>query len=129
MEQVNEEELLKNAQEAAEKLEKRFEELAKEISDKGYDKRTYAKDSVVEIPGTLFAQFTTYMADRQKYMAEIQKVCVNMANSLDMALQAYDNLTVALMEQHIKNCAAGKTISHREQDKEDAIERIQLIKE
>lgn len=111
-----------------------FENLIAKIEEHG--NRGYSKDSVVTIPGALFAEFLHTV----NYIKETLIVVNKAVDLINQSTKAVDTtsenlmdataaLTIKLMKAHLVNIESGSTTDFQELDKEDATEKIQEIKD
>lgn len=101
-------------------IDKEYKKLLKEIQKKGYDKMSYGKDSVVPMPGPLFAKFISYMNNHKRVLENIEYSLGIILNTIDASFTANDEFVLELIKKHKDNCDKGLTISDKEMDKEDA---------
>ena len=124
-------EALEQAKVQREELDKRFDTLLEKLETVGGLNQSYSKDSVVEIPGPLFASFINFVSMNKRTLEQVtetmEAVTKHVANAMDIALIDSQQMTVAIMEEHIKLVEAGKTSSPEELDKEDAEVKVQKI--
>ena len=122
----------KRAQEAFEKnkkeVEEKYEKLLEELTSKGYDKMAYPEGSEITIPGPLFARFINYMNTNKKTLENLETSFNVLLRVVDASFTANNEFVLDLMQQHIENCEAGKTVTQEEMDKQDAKSRIKKVK-
>lgn len=126
------EKALAEAKKQSEELNKRFDELLDKLEKVGGLNQSYSKDSVVEVPGPLFASFINFVSMNKKTLEQVtqtmEAVTKHVSDAIEIALIDSQQMTVAVMEQHIKLVEQGKTSSPEEMDKEDAEHKVQKIK-
>ena len=122
----------KKAQEAflqrKKEIDEKYENLVKELSEKGYDRMSYPEGSEISIPGPLFAKFINYMNTNKKTLENLETSFNVLLRVIDASFTANDEFVLELMQQHITNCEAGKTVTAQEMDKQDAKSRIKKVK-
>lgn len=117
-------ERMKKAKSESEELQKKYQEVLDEMTEKGYDTLSYTKDDMVTIPGTLFGNFVNYVAEQRKFNEQVQNSLGILINSMEMRLNDTDEFTLMLMKQHIANCEAGNASTKEEVDKEGSKTKI-----
>lgn len=111
-------ELLDQVQAAKNASDKRFEELQQKLQDLG--PHGYSKDSIVNIPGTLYADFINTVG-------HVKGTLEQMENVIGFLMDYTARMTVNLMEQHVVHIESNQATPHTELDKEDAEQRIQEV--
>lgn len=110
------EEVKKNLKFQRREFDKRYKKLLIRLTALGSEKHVYTADSKVEIPGSLFADFINTLAYSKQYMERVKGV-LNMAETtIDGLLDQNAQITLDLMEAHVKNIESGIT-EKREADK------------
>lgn len=132
MEKVEEREAaLEAAKKQREELDKRFDILLEQLETVGGLNQSYSKDSVVEIPGPLFASFINFVAMNKRTLEQVthtmEQVTSHVKDAMDIALIDSQQMTVAVMEQHINLVKQGKTVSPEVLDAEDAEVRVNKL--
>lgn len=117
-------ERMKKTKLESEELQKKYQEVLDEMTEKGYDTLSYTKDDKVTIPGTLFGNSVNYVAEQRKFNEQVQNSLGILINSMEMRLNDTDEFTLMLMKQHIANCEAGNASTKEAVDKEGAKEKI-----
>jgi hypothetical protein len=117
-------ERMRKAKAESEAIQKKYDEVLKEMDEKGYGTMSYTKGDVVTIPGTLFGNFVNYVAEQRKFSEVIQNSMGIMLNSIELRQNDTDEFTLMLMKQHIANCEAGNASTKEEVDKEGSKEKI-----
>jgi hypothetical protein len=125
--QLTEEEMKESMANEAKKMEERYDQLFKELEDGGYFDQTYAKDSKVEIPGSLFNSFIWFVNEQSKHMNSVRQVLGVIDSTLNGLSNNVNAMTMRLMEQHKENVDSGNTISLDQQKEEDAVETVNEI--
>lgn len=105
-----------------------FTILMEKLEQGDYMKQGYTADSQITISGELFQNFVNINAMNQKVMAGYKETLTLVNESMGQLLDSQYNLTINLMQQHIRNVDSGLTISNRELDKLDAKQKIKPIK-
>lgn len=110
------------------KAEEELDKFYEELESGNYFTQSYGKDSVVEIPGVLFATYVNYVRAQRQTMNTIENMLQTLTSVKDAMLVDASYMTIELMKTHKKNVDDGKTMSIEAQDVEDAKEEIKEVK-
>jgi hypothetical protein len=127
MEQMNESQLQEAMEKERVEMDRKYDELFDQLEQGGYFKQTYAKDSKVTIPGSLFNSFIYFAHLQAKHLHSIQSVMNVIQQTVTGLGNGVSEMTIRLMEQHKENVDLGYTISAEQMDEEDAKELINEI--
>jgi len=113
---------LKTQEERKKKLAERYDKLLAELEEAKGNTQSYAKDSVIEIPGPLFSSFINFVNHNKSILEDIEtsinSFTKNMSNVIDVALTDNAELTIELIAQHLEQVKAGKTVDNKVVDRE-----------
>lgn len=118
---------MSEVEKTTEKMET-FEALLDKLEEKGYKDQGYSDNSLVTIPGPLYADFLNTVGNVKRVLDVVKKNAEMMAHNIEMLEDNTAKLTLRLMKQHIENIDAGSTTPYEELDKEDAKKKIQEVK-
>lgn len=110
-------------------VEKKMTELFEALTAAGYDGHGYAKGSVVQVPGPLFASLSNYHAQLAGNMAAIQRAIVPVNHICEGTITGASEIQLELMKIHEANCNAGLTASPEQLEEERAEREIQVTEE
>ena len=113
-------EMEKAFEEHSEKVNSELDQLYAELEKGDYFKRSYPDDSVVEIPGLLFARIVNYINAERTGLLTIAELASYISRTINGLTLAGDTMTVDMMKAHKKNVDDGKTITLEELEKQDA---------
>ena len=99
-----------------------FENLSKE----GYEGHGYDKESVVEVPGRLFATLSNYHNTIATNMAVLQRSLMPINKIAEATITGASEIQLEFMKIHQKNCFAGITSSPAELEEEEAKDQIKV---
>jgi hypothetical protein len=99
----------KNLAPKASKAEAKIKELQQKIQDPKYAHQKYESDSMVTIPGTLFADFLNTNTENTNFLIQLRRTLGAVTQALDIAIAREDAMTLNLMQQHIVNVDSGLT--------------------
>ena len=136
MSKVDQAELYKKAvqenQVRGEALDKEFGTLLEELKALGGGTQTYAADSVIEIPGTLFSTVVNFISHNAKTLENLNNAITTIVKqtqfSVDVALTNNAAMSVEVIKEHINQVKVGKTVSNETIDKENAEVKVKEIK-
>ena len=117
------------ARQEAQRLDEAFDQVQKEMDEKGYGNMSYKEGDMITIPGTLFASFVNYAADVSKVWSSLQESFKMYQQTIEFMFNDNTQLTLRLMKQHIVNCDSGNASTPEELDAEDAKEKIKPVDE
>ena len=123
--------LIAKQKEDRDMLDKEYTELMKELETLGGNTQSYAKDSIIEIPGPLFSKFTNFLSNNNRVLDSISQSVGMFMTNVDMIIQhsinSNDEVTIDLVKEHIKQVKLGKTVSNSVIEEEDAEVKINEI--
>lgn len=117
------------ARQEAQKLDEAFDQVQKEMEEKGFGNMSYKEGDMVTIPGVLFSSFVNYAADVNKVLSSLEKSFEMYKQTIEFMFNDNTQLTLRLMQQHIVNCESGNASTPEELDAEDAKEKIKPVDE
>lgn len=108
---------------------KDFEEIKKELVDKGYDEQSYKTGSSVSVDSTIIVKMSALIQGIQSRLEKVNEAITTAhkyANDM-LGLGALELLDMHndMARIHILACEEGNTVSHKELDAEDAKVKVQ----
>ena len=95
-------------------LSKKYGDLLDELESIKGANQSYAEGTAISIPGTTFANFVNLVSYNQKSITEINNSIATFAQQMsqvvEIALTNNQSMTVAILEEHIKQVKAGATV-------------------
>jgi hypothetical protein len=108
--------------------EESMEALIAKANDPKYSNQKYDKDSMVSIPGTLFADVVNYSSTQHQILVQLKRNLEAAVKAIDISLANQDILTLSLMKQHINNVENGSTTPVTTEEREAAMEEAKPTK-
>lgn len=118
---------MEKAKQEAQKLDVAFDEVQKEMDEKGYGSMSYKEGDIITIPGTLFASFVNYSAEVKQVLTSLEKSFDMYKKTIEFMFNDNMQLTLRLMKQHVINCDNGNASTSEEIDAEDAKDKIKPV--
>lgn len=116
-------------EEAIKMFNEQFDQLAEKLSQPEYINRGYEKGASVTIPGTLFAEINDFLGTVKSLAEGLEKTALSMTKVTEYMQDEVSKFVLRFMEAHVANIDAGNTVDKDTLDQQDAIEKIQEIKE
>lgn len=105
--------------------DKAISEMLAKFDEKGYASHTYDPEAEVTVSGKTMIAFINTLSV-QKQLIESSQVTINtISAAYDKMLDRLAGVQLYMMEEHFKNCEAGKTITAEQADAIDAKSKIQ----
>lgn len=105
-----------------------FESLVAKAQDTKYSNQKYDKDSMVTIPGTLFADFVNTLSSTHQILMQLQRNLAAAGKAIEVSLASQDVMQLSLMKQHIQNVEDGITTAVSEEELEAAVAEVTDVK-
>lgn len=97
-------------------LSKKYGDLLDDLESVKGANQSYAEGAMISIPGTTFANFVNFVSYNQKSITEISNSIATFAEQIsqvvEIALTNNQSMTVAILEEHIKQVKVGATVDN-----------------
>lgn len=103
-------------------------EIHNRLLEGGFEGHGYSEDSVIEIPGRLFAAISNLLAQTQQNMMSVQRSMLPMNQLCEGTITGAAEFQLELSKLHEKYCLAGQTVPREALEQEAAEKEVEVTK-
>jgi len=125
------EEAVAALQDSFKKIKTEFDEVMKEITEKGHASMTYADGAVMEIDASTYQRILLMLTSVNEKMDKVRELSQGMIQSIysfaDVATMELMAMNTLMAKLHIANCEKGITIPVEEYEAQESKKKVELV--